>query len=116
MAQQSLFAQLKARFGGERMLILDSETLMAEPRAAVAMLASLYGLPLDGEAVAAIVAGPAFKRHSKFGNEFGSEQRGMEQRDATVIHGDEIDKVAHWAEVVAANAGISLNLGTPLTA
>jgi hypothetical protein len=110
LAQHALFARMATRFP-DRVRTLDSEALMADPAAAMAALGALFGLTLDP---AAIVAGPAFTRHSKFGQDFGAEARAGEHRDAADLHADEIDKVAIWAEAVAASAGLSLKLPEPL--
>ncbi len=114
LAQHRLFAQMATQFGPERVRTLDSETLMADPRAAMTRLAGLFGLPLDAAAIDAIVAGPAFTRHSKFDGDFGAAARAEEARDAAVIHAEEIEKVAVWAEAVAASTGMSLVLPAPL--
>jgi hypothetical protein len=116
LAQQALFARLVARFGAARVSTIDSETLLAAPGAAVERLATLFRLGLKDAAVAAIVNGPAFTRHSKFDTEFGSEARSGEQKDAALVHGDEIEKVCAWARVLAENNGIPLMLPASLTA
>lgn len=108
LAHQKMFASLVERFGEARVRTLDSATLMAEPAAAIALMAKLFGRPLDKAAVEEIVAGPAFRTHSKSGDVFDSADRAVEHRDAAKIHADEIDKVIIWATAVAANAGVSL--------
>lgn len=114
LAHQKLFAQLVERFGAERIRTLDSATLMADPNAALFAIAMLFGRPLDREAVDAIAAGPAFNTHSKHGAVFDAVDRSAEHRVAAEIHADEIEKVARWAEAVAANAGFSLPPPAPL--
>lgn len=107
LAQHALFASMVKQFGPARVRTLDSETLMADPAAAMTALGGLFGIELD---VPAVVAGPAFTRHSKFDTDFGAEARADEHRDAAQVHGEEIDKVAIWAEAVAASAGVPLVL------
>jgi len=109
LAQQALFTRLASRFP-QRVRTLDSETLMADPAAAVAALAALFGIALD---VAAVIAGPAFGQHSKHGTAFDAAARAAEATMAE-LHADEIDKVAIWAEAVAATAGLALTLPAPL--
>lgn len=109
LVQHALFARLAARFP-DRVRTLDSETLMAEPAAAMTALARLFGLTLD---VPAIVAGPAFARHSKTGDTFGAAARAAETQ-GEAVHADEIAKVAVWAEACAATVGLSLTLPAPL--
>ena len=110
LTQHALFARLAAKHP-DRVRTLDSARLMADPAAAMAALGRLFGLALD---VPAIVAGPAFTRHSKSGDAFGAAARAGEERDAAALHADEIDKVAIWAEAVAASAGLDLDLPAPL--
>jgi len=113
LAQHRLFASLAERFG-PRVRTLDSETLVARPADTMTALAALYGLPLDAAAIAAIVAGPAFTTNSKDGvTAFGRADR-AEATKAEAAYADEIDKVAVWAETVAAGAGVPLALPAPL--
>ncbi len=109
LAQHAIFARLAARLP-ERVRTLDSATLMADPAAVMTALAALFDLDLD---VPAIVAGPAFGRHSKHGAAFDAAARDAELATAATF-ADEIDKVAVWAEAVAASAGLSLTLPAPL--
>ena len=104
LAQHALFARMASSFGG-RVRTADSESLMADPVAAMARLAALFGLDLDAPAIA---AGPAFTRHSKFGGDFGQLQRVDEQIAGMSGFADEIDKVAIWTEAVAASAGVPM--------
>ncbi|HEU0098674.1 MAG TPA: hypothetical protein VFQ67_07845 [Allosphingosinicella sp.] len=108
LAQQEIFNRLIARFGTGRVRALDSAALMARPGAAMTSLSGLFGLGLDEAAVQAVLAGPAFTSHSKSNAGFSAADRDAEQRDAAATHADEIDKVAVWAEAVAAAAGVSL--------
>jgi hypothetical protein len=114
LAHQQLFTRLVERFGADRVRTLDSATLMADPRAALSAMAALFDLPADPVVIDAIAAGPAFRTHSKFGTAFDAGNRAAEHRDATEIHRDEIDKVAQWAEAVAASAGFSPTPPAPL--
>lgn len=114
LAQQASFARLVAAHGPGRVRTLDSEALMAAPADSMSRLAALFGLPLDADRIDAIVAGPAFARHSKFGTAFGERARADEYRDARAIHGEEIEKVLLWTEAVAAHAGVPMQLGASL--
>lgn len=114
LAQQALFAKIAAHFGPGRVLTLDSETFTARPADTLAALSRHFRLTLDTAAIARVVTGPAFSRHSKFDRDFGSGGREAEHREAAGIHGDEIEKVMRWAEAVAANAGTALTLSSPL--
>jgi hypothetical protein len=106
LAQHALFARLAAQLPG-RVKTLDSVALMAAPERSMAALAGLFGVDLD---VPAVVAGPAFTRHSKSGSEFGAAARVAEQEQAAPVHADEIGKVVVWAEAVAKAAGVPMQL------
>jgi hypothetical protein len=114
LAQQDVFNRLIGRFGPERVRALDSTALMARPGEAMARLSDLFGLSLGEAAIEAVLAGPAFTSHSKSNAGFSAADRVAEQRDAAATHADEIEKVAVWAEAVAAAAGVSLRLEAPL--
>jgi hypothetical protein len=111
LAQHQLFARLVGRFGADRVRTLDSETLMAEPAQVLSALSPFFGTGFD---TAAVAAGPAFTRHSKFGGAFDAQARSAERSAGEAPFADEIDKVAQWTEAVAAAAGVSMELGAPL--
>ncbi len=54
-----------------------------------------------------------FRTDSKFGGAFDRSDRAA-ARAAESPHADEIDKVAIWAEAVAAGVGLDLRLPAPL--
>jgi hypothetical protein len=114
LAQHGAFAGMVERFGAARVRTLDSATLLARPGDAMTALSDLFGLGLDPPAVERILAGPAFTSHSKSNAGFSAADRLAEQRDAAETHADEIEKVAVWAEAVAAAAGLSMQLKAPL--
>lgn len=114
LAQHALFAQLVARFGAERVRTLGSETLVAEPAAAMSALNDLFGLDMAANEVEAIANGPAFTRHSKLDEDFSAADRQAEHLSASAMHAEEIEKVTAWAAAVAASAGISMAPGAPL--
>jgi hypothetical protein len=110
LVQHALFGRMVERFGPERVRTLDSEILLARPGDTMAALSDLFELGLGETAVRELVEGPVFNRHSKGGARFDSEARRAEQRDAAVVHAEEIDKVTTWAEAVATNAGVPITL------
>jgi hypothetical protein len=114
LAQHALFAALAAAVEPGRVVTLDSETLLAEPRRVLEALSRHYGAAPDRATLDMMAAGPAFSRHSKFGQSFNAAERVREQQAAAEAHGDEIANVVEWAGAVAANAGVSLTLPRPL--
>ncbi len=115
LTQHALFARLAERFG-DRVRSLDSVAVTRRSRDVVEKLADHFGAEFDGAAVDAVVAGPAFTRHSKSEASFGPAERLAEQRRADEIHGDEIEKVALWTETVAERFGVPLVPGSALLA
>jgi hypothetical protein len=114
LAQQDVFARLVRQFGPARVRTLDSAVLMARPSEAMERLSELFALGLDRQAIEQVLAGPAFTSHSKSNAGFGAADRLAEQRDAAATHADEIEKVAIWAEAVAAAARVPMELKAPL--
>lgn len=113
LGQHRLFAALVAAYP-DRVRTLSSAVLTARPAEAMAAMSGLFGLSLDAAGVAAVVAGPAFTSHSKSGAAFDADARAREHADAAVVHGEEIEKVAIWAEAVAAANGIGIDPGAGL--
>lgn len=116
LANQQLFARLVSQFGAARVRTLDSATLMRDPLAVLTAFAALTGHGLDSSTAAEIAAGPAFRTHSKSGTPFDWRDRNSEIAQGDSLYADEIDKVARWAETVAASAGIALDGPAPLIA
>lgn len=110
LTQHALFAKLAAAWP-DRVRTLDSEMFVARPRDTVAAVAGLYGLAVDADAVA---RGEAFARNSKDGTPFAAGQRGAERSAGAALHAEEIEKVATWAEAVAANAKVAMTPPAPL--
>jgi hypothetical protein len=114
LAQHALFAALAAGSEAGRVVTLDSEALLAEPKRAIEGLLRHYGGTADQAIMGRMASGPAFARHSKTGQPFSATERRREQEDSAAAHGDEIAKVAEWAAAVAANAGVPMTLPRPL--
>lgn len=110
LAQQQAFAAL-IDWAPDRVASLDSETLTADPVAAVAAAMDHYGLPGDR---ADIGAHPAIGRNSKSGTPFAAGERQRDLAAAETAYGEEIEQVAAWAEAVASQAAIPLDLPQPL--
>jgi hypothetical protein len=114
LAQHRLFHGLAARLGAERVRTLDSERLSANPAGVLTALGAHFGLAIDAALAEEISSGPPFTRHSKSGGTFSMAERHAEQAAAQAAHGEEIEKVATWAAVVAERAGIAITLPASL--
>lgn len=108
LAQHAMFARLADGIGPERLRTLSSETLLEHPAKVLRLALDHFGIEADADRVDAVLAGPAFARHSKFGGNFTAEDRRRENEAAGRAHSEEISKVAQWAKAVAENAGIDL--------
>jgi hypothetical protein len=113
LAQQRQFQDIALKLG-DRVATLDSEMLVARPADSLAALARLFGLALDDRAIAGIVNGPIFARNAKDGADFAPGQRAQDARRGLELHGEEVEKVAQWARMLADNGGIAMTLPNPL--
>lgn len=113
LAQQAQFQALTGQLG-ERVLTLDSETLIARPAESLAALARHFDIALNKADIAAIVAGPIFGRDSKTGANFGQGQRERAAQNGKALHAEEVEKVGAWASLIARNNGIAMDLQRPL--
>lgn len=114
LAQHAHFARLAQKLGPGRLATLDADRMALNPTEALAAVAGHYGLDLDGAAIAGIVGGPAFGKHSKSGAAFTAQDRSAEYAAARAAHGEEIGMVLEWARQVAAAAGLGLDPPAPL--
>ena len=109
LAQHRLFGLMVNRLPS-RLRTLNSDLITAQPAAVMDALGDLFGIVIDADAV---VAGPAFTRHSKHGTAFDAAARERE-REAEAAYNDEIEKVVIWTGRVAEAQGIPLTLPNPL--
>lgn len=107
LAQERIFAGLQQRLPG-RVRMLDSDVLMADPATALQAVAEAMHLRLAAARIDAIVAGPAFTRHSKSGGRFDAAARAAERDSGLLLHAEEISMVLGWAQQLAQTAGIPL--------
>lgn len=108
LAQHALFGRMVAQFG-KRVMLVDSETLLAQPSATVSKAATLFGIVLRPNELDQITTGPAFATNSKTGDAFSSVERDAGYSVAAQHHSDEIAKVCIWAEAVAKAADVTID-------
>ena len=114
LQHQSQFARLVRDLPG-RVATLRADTFLAEPDRAIAAAAALFDLELTEVDAAAIAAGPLFQRHSKRPEE--SFDRLTRQRDEMMVklaYGAEMDQAIKWAEEVASQASVPMQLQASL--
>lgn len=98
---------------GERVMIVDSATLLADPVETIDCVQALFGLGIDRSRVDEIASGPVFSKHSKFSDrDYDSVAREEEHRAASDAHAEEIAMVVKWIEKVASQFGAPLRPGS----
>jgi hypothetical protein len=98
-----------ARRVGDRVLLVDSADFLADKAGTVERIGRLFQLDFDEQAIASIVNGPAFARHSKFSElDYSPEARAADQDAAESAHREEVEMVVKWVEAVAAHMGVDL--------
>jgi hypothetical protein len=102
-----------ARAFRDRVLLLDSATLFANPVTPIDSAQALFGLGLNGPGIETIASGPVFSRHSKFADrDYDAEARAKEHEAATKTHSEELEMVVKWIAAVAAQVGAPLKPGS----
>lgn len=102
-----------ARAFPDRVLVLDSPTLLAEPAAAIDKVQTLFELGLDQSQIQAIATGPVFSKHSKFSDrDYSTYAREKEHKVATETHAEELEMVVKWIDAVASQIGAPLRPGS----
>jgi hypothetical protein len=114
LAQHAYFSSLAKKLGAGRIATMDVDLMTNAPAQAIAAVIAHYGLLANEDAVAEIVSGPAFTRHSKSGIAFTREVRKAEYAQAKSAYALEIDMVLTWANTVAETAGLSMTIPFPL--
>lgn len=110
LVQQSLFYSMQLQLGADRILALDSQTLLASPKNIMEKVSKHYGLKLNDETLETIVNGPVFTSHSKTNVDFDKSSRESDRSMGQELHADEIEKVFSWAQIIAQNAQVPLDL------
>jgi hypothetical protein len=111
LMQIAHFNEIAARFGSERVLVLDAAGLMADPAAELQRVQSFFNLRLDDEQIGTIVAGPIFSKHSKFTDRDYDSTARERDRDALMqVHAEELGMVLEWLKAVAAHMGVPLGV------
>jgi hypothetical protein len=106
------FDSVARAFGPDRVMVLETADLLAQPATAIDRAQALFQLGLTPAEVEKIASGPVFSRHSKFGDrDYDAEARAKEHSAATEVHSQELDMVVKWIEAVAAQTGTPMRPG-----
>lgn len=113
LMQISHFDSVARAFGPDRVMILETGDLLADPRSAIARSQAFFGLGLDSGEVEAIASGPVFSTHSKLGDRgYDADARAKEHAAASEAHSEELQMVVEWIAAVAAQTGAPMTLGS----
>jgi hypothetical protein len=112
LAQIHHFDAMARVFGPDRIMVLDSAALLADPAAALKKARALFELNLSDADVERIAAGPVFSKHSKFSErDYSAEAREQDHKAVNEAHADELSMVLQWIKAVAAHLGAPLRPG-----
>jgi hypothetical protein len=101
-----------ARTFGDRVVVMDSRDLLADPAAALATAQDHFLLGLNSAQIGKIVSGPIFSTHAKTpGQAYDARAREEEHKEVGAVHAEEVSMVVKWIEAVAAQVGAPLRPG-----
>ena len=112
LTQIRQFDAIVRSFGQERVMLLDSASLLDDPASAISRVQAFFGLGLSADQIEAIASGPVFSKHSKFSNrDYDAVAREDEHKATSEAHAEEIRMVSEWIEAVARQVGAPLRPG-----
>jgi hypothetical protein len=115
LQHQAHFARLVRELPAGSVATLRADFFLADPGRAIGAAAALFDLKLTQTDAAAIAAGPLFKSHSKRPDEsFDQSTRKRDEMMVKLAYGAEIDEAIKWAEAVAEEVSVPMELGAPL--
>ncbi|MGH9353067.1 MAG: hypothetical protein ACRD2G_13060, partial [Terriglobia bacterium] len=97
----ALWDQFRKQTVPQRLLPMDGEEVSDDPRTALAKVATLFGLPLEGDAIENILADPVLSHHAKFpGQTYDAARRRGDIADWEIRFGAEADRAMEWAVAI----------------
>lgn len=112
LAQIHHFDAMARMFGPDRIMVLDSGALLADPAAALTKAQALFELNLSDADSERIAGGPVFSKHSKFSErDYSAEAREQDHKAINEAHAEELSMVLQWIKAVAAHLGAPLRPG-----
>lgn len=108
LSHHEIYRQMQQRFGSERVVICDSQSLLAEPEKTVEKFFGHFELHPTRDERAAIASGPAFTRNSKDQSAYSRDDRERQIAATREANSDEIAKVAEWVGAVAEGIGVDI--------
>jgi hypothetical protein len=115
LMQARQLSALAAHYGPDRVRLLDSETLLADPTGTLTHVGNFFDLVVDADRWAKVAAGPVFRTDAKdHGQPFDADRRRREQQSVEAAFAEEVRTATQWARAVAAHAGAPTELGDTL--
>lgn len=103
--------------GPARSASLDGDALLADPAGVLKALDAFYGLGLGDEHIAAVVAGPLLKQHSKAPTvAFDAKRRAEQLELAKRQFGRDVERVVEWSYTASPLTPRGLPVPNPLVA
>lgn len=110
---QRFLAALVQNFG-DRVRVLDGDAFGRDPAATLARIYDFAGVPVTGETIAAIAAGPVFAADAKTGEDYAAKAARDAEATRSSVTEDEIAKVGEWVGMIARQAGLGVPLAQTL--
>jgi hypothetical protein len=108
LSNHAIFKRNQARFGSDRVRMLDSRTLLDNPERAVSALFRHCGIKLSHQQTREIAGGEAFTVNSKDRSRYSRNDRVRLLAEATESHRDEIRMVEDWVRRLAEDIGVDI--------
>jgi hypothetical protein len=115
LMQASFMEQLAKRFGTNRVRVLNSESVLADPAGTLMQVGAFFDLDMSPEIAQAIAQGSVFQEHAKeLGRPFNATAHREQYDEAGRAHRDELMMAKNWARALAIRCGAPLVLDETL--
>lgn len=109
LSNHAVFHRNRQRFGADRVMLCDSETVLADPQETAVRFFEHFGIMLDDQQAQTIAAGEAFTTNSKDGSQYSRAAREARLATRREKYGEEIDMVATWVRHMAQGLDIPID-------
>jgi hypothetical protein len=100
------FDAVARRFGPDRIMVINSADLIADPVGTLRKTRTLFDLKLSDEKIRDIAAGPVFAKHSKVaGQAYDPQSREHDHAAVQATYADELTLVRDWTTRIAQHFG-----------
>lgn len=111
LMQASFMESVAKRLGTSRVRVLNSDTLLENPKGTLCAAGAFFNLKMTPEIAQSVAEGPVFQEHAKeLGRPFNAEAQRAQYDDAGVVHREELMMTKDWARALAIRSGAPLVL------